>query len=59
VDLTAPRHATVSWDYASPRGPGRCVDNCSVADATVSVTGSGGTQFLAVRGIAAVEHGRM
>jgi hypothetical protein len=48
----------VSWDYASPRGPGRVVENCSVADATISVTDGGATRSLVVTGAAAVEHGR-
>ena len=58
LELTAPQRATVSWDYASPRGPGRVVENCSVADATISVTDGGATRSLAVTGAAAVEHGR-
>ena len=58
LELAAPRRATVSWDYASPRGPGRVVENCSVADATISVTDGGATRSLAVTGAAAVEHGR-
>jgi hypothetical protein len=57
LEITAPAHATISWDYASPRGPGRGVENCSVADAAISVTDGGWTRSLAVRGTAAVEHG--
>ena len=58
LELAAPRRATVSWDYASPSGPGRVVENCSVADATISVIDGGATRSLAVTGAAAVEHGR-
>jgi hypothetical protein len=57
VELTAPRKDTVTWDYASPRGPGRVVDNCSVADARITVETADGTRSLAVTGSAAVEHG--
>jgi hypothetical protein len=57
VELTAPRAATVTWDYASPQGPGRVVDNCSVADARIALQTTGGTQTLTVTGMAAVEHG--
>jgi hypothetical protein len=51
------RKDTVTWDYASPRGPGRVVDNCSVADARIAVETADGTRSLAVTGSAAVEHG--
>jgi hypothetical protein len=44
----------VTWDYASPAGPGRLVRNSSVADARV-VLGSGRSWDL--RGTVAVEHG--
>ena len=57
LEIAAAHRATVTWDYDSPRGPGRVVENCSVADATISVTGGGGTRSLAVTGAAAVEHG--
>jgi hypothetical protein len=57
VELTALRNDTVTWDYASPRGPGRVVDNCSVADARIAVETADGTRSLAVTGSAAVEHG--
>ncbi|MGZ6604245.1 MAG: hypothetical protein ACXVFO_15510 [Solirubrobacteraceae bacterium] len=59
VTTAAPRHATVTWDYASPRGPGRTVDNCSVADARLQLTRTGRTGTLSVTGVVAVEHGRM
>ena len=57
VELTAARGDTVTWDYASPRGPGRAVDNCSVADARIVLETTGGTRSLTVAGRAAVEHG--
>ncbi|HEY1567392.1 MAG TPA: hypothetical protein VGF68_10255 [Solirubrobacteraceae bacterium] len=57
VELTALGAHTVTWDYASPRGPGRVVDNCSVADARIALQSTGGTRILAVTGTAAVEHG--
>ena len=52
VDVTADHHVT--WDYDSPRGPGRVVRNCSVADATVVLDGSRRWQL---QGTVAVEHG--
>jgi hypothetical protein len=58
LKITAPQRATIAWDYASPRGPGRLVENCSVADAAISLTNTGATRSLAVTGTAAVEHGR-
>jgi hypothetical protein len=57
VELTAPRAHTVSWDYASPRGPGRAVENCSVADIRIALETNGDTRWLAATGRAAVEHG--
>ncbi|HEX3974640.1 MAG TPA: hypothetical protein VHW96_00165 [Solirubrobacteraceae bacterium] len=57
VELTASRRDTVSWDYASPRGPGRNVDNCSVADARIALETTGATRSLTVIAGAAVEHG--
>ena len=57
VELTAPRAHTVTWDYASPRGPGRVVDNCCVADARIALQPPGGMRTLALTGTAAVEHG--
>ena len=57
VELTAPRNDTVTWDYASPRGPGRAVDNCCVADARIALQAAGGSRSLVVTGSAAVEHG--
>jgi hypothetical protein len=57
VDLTAPAADTVTWDYASPRGLGRIVDNCSVADARIALQTTAGPRALAVTGMAAVEHG--
>jgi hypothetical protein len=55
--ITAPSHAGVSWDYASPRGPGRLVDNCSVADATLRLRSPTSSRSLTLRGTVAVEHG--
>ena len=52
VDVRAEHHVT--WDYDSPRGPGRVVRNCSVADATVTLDGGRAWQVL---GTVAVEHG--
>jgi hypothetical protein len=57
VELTAPRTGTVTWDYESPRGPGRIVSNCSVADARIAVETTSDTRSLTVTGTAAVEHG--
>jgi hypothetical protein len=57
VELAASRADTVTWDYASPSGPGRVVDNCSVAEARIALQTTGGTRSLAVTGMAAVEHG--
>jgi hypothetical protein len=57
VELTAPRNDTVTWDYASPRGPGRTVDNCCVADARIVLQAAGQSRSLVVTGSAAVEHG--
>jgi hypothetical protein len=57
--ITAPQRATVTWDYASPRGPGRLVDNCSVADATIELSTAGVTRSLTATATVAVEHGRM
>jgi hypothetical protein len=57
VQLSAPPHDTVTWDYASPRGPGRAVENCSVADARIVLQSASGTRSHVVTGIAAVEHG--
>ncbi len=57
VELIAPRNDTVTWDYAAPRGPGRAVENCSVADALITLRTKGQTRSLAATGTAAVEHG--
>jgi hypothetical protein len=57
VQLSAPRADTITWDYASPRGAGRVVDNCSVANARIVLETSDGTRSLTVSGAAAVEHG--
>jgi hypothetical protein len=57
VETTASLHDTVTWDYASPRGPGCAVDNCSVADARIALQAAGGTRSQIVTGTAAVEHG--
>jgi hypothetical protein len=59
LELRAPRENTVTWDYASPRGLGRVVDNSLVADARIAVQTTGGTRALTVSGCAAVEHGRL
>jgi hypothetical protein len=55
--ITAPEPATVRWDYGSPSGPGRSVENCSVADATLRLDGSTGTRSITLNGTVAVEHG--
>lgn len=34
--VTMDPNATVTWDYAAPRGPGREVRNCSVSDGTLA-----------------------
>jgi hypothetical protein len=52
VDVQAEHHVT--WDYASPRGAGRVVRNCSVADATVVLDGG---RTWELHGTVAVEHG--
>jgi hypothetical protein len=57
AELAARRRDTVTWDYASPRGPGRAVDNCCVADARIALETAGGTRSLSVAGSAAIEHG--
>ena len=57
LTASAPAAATVSWDYASPSGRGRAVQNCSVADATLVLhTRSGDRAFEVAAGLA-VEHG--
>jgi len=57
LSIVAPRHATQTWDYAAPRGPGRLVDNCCVADLRLRLTSRGFTADLSATGVAAVEHG--
>jgi len=57
LELTAPRAHTVTWDYASPRGLGRSVDNCSVADARIALETTNGTRSLMVSDGVALEHG--
>jgi hypothetical protein len=57
LELTAPETATVSWDYASPRGPGRRVRNCSVADGRLTLRSDSGPRTLELEGRVAVEHG--
>lgn len=53
LDLEVHGEHWATWDYASPEGPGRTVRNCSVADATVRLTG----RSWELRGTVAVEHG--
>lgn len=55
--VTAPENQTVSWDYVSPRGPGRNVRNCSVADASVKLRAARSEQAIELNGRVAVEHG--
>jgi hypothetical protein len=55
--ITAPGRATVRWDYASPRGPGRVVDNCSVADATLRLRSATSPCSVTLEGSVAIEHG--
>jgi hypothetical protein len=55
--ITAPEPATVTWDYGSPSGPGRSVENCSVADATLELESSAGARCITLSGTVAVEHG--
>jgi hypothetical protein len=55
--ITAPGHAGIKWDYDSPTGPGRLVENCSVADATLRLDSPTGSRSVAVTGTVAVEHG--
>lgn len=57
VSVEAPSRATQTWDYAAPRGPGRVVDNCCVADVRLRLTSAGSTRELTATGVAAVEHG--
>ncbi|MGH2866821.1 MAG: hypothetical protein ACRDNK_04520 [Solirubrobacteraceae bacterium] len=57
LTVAAPANVTVSWDYASPRGPGRQVRNCSVADASLRLRTPNGDLACEVRGRFAVEHG--
>jgi hypothetical protein len=55
--LTAPDNDTVRWDYASPRGPGRTVRNCSIADGSLTLGAHQSEQKLEVKGRVAIEHG--
>ena len=55
--VTAPDADTVSWDYASPRGPGRTVRNCSIADGSLTLRQDRFAQKLEIKGRVAVEHG--
>jgi hypothetical protein len=57
LSVRAPQRATMTWDYASPRGQGRIVDNCSVADAELRLTDAAGSRTLTATGTVAVEHG--
>jgi hypothetical protein len=55
--VTAADKDTVSWDYASPRGPGRTVRNCSIADGSLALRADRSEQVLEIDGRVAVEHG--
>ena len=55
--ITSPPARTAHWDYASPAGPGRVVDNCSVADASIILHTREGRQKLMLGGRFAAEHG--
>jgi hypothetical protein len=55
--VIAPGAATVRWDYTSPQGAGRVVDNCSVADATLRLRTTASSQSLTLAGSVAIEHG--
>lgn len=57
LDVTSPAQATAAWDYASPRGRGRRVRNCSVADAAIVVHTPAGRETLTLGGRFAAEHG--
>jgi hypothetical protein len=57
LTVTAPSAASVRWDYASPRGGGREVRNCCVADASLRLLAPSGDRVLEVAGRFAVEHG--
>jgi hypothetical protein len=54
VTLEVQGNHQVTWDYASPTGPGRTVRNCSVAAATVTLDRRKEWQLT---GTVAVEHG--
>lgn len=55
--VSSPAVRTATWDYASPRGPGRVVRNCSIADAAIRIEGGGVERELLVEGRVAAEHG--
>ena len=55
--VSAPAARTVGWDYASPRGTGRTVRNCSIADGSLTLRAEGPAQTLEIEGRVAVEHG--
>jgi hypothetical protein len=55
--VTAPDKDTVAWDYASPRGAGRSVRNCSIADASLTLRADRSEQTIEINGRVAVEHG--
>ncbi|MGA9857976.1 MAG: hypothetical protein WBQ18_08935, partial [Solirubrobacteraceae bacterium] len=57
LQIVSPPQSTAHWDYASPRGPGRTVENCSVADATVRLDTGSERRVLEVHGRFAAEHG--
>ena len=55
--MNAPESDTVTWAYESPRGQGRTVRNCSIADASLKLRADGSEQALELTGRVAVEHG--
>ena len=57
LTVSAPRAATVTWDYAGPVAPGRAVDNCSVADARLQLETPAGVASSRLTGAVAIEHG--
>jgi hypothetical protein len=57
LTVSAPRRSTVTWDYAAPAGPGRAVDNCSVADARLELASPAGARSATVTAAVAIEHG--
>ena len=57
LTVTAPRRSTVTWDYAGASNLGRAVDNCSVADATVTLETPARVHSSRLTGAVAIEHG--